>query len=196
MNFETKTSSTAPSFHTHVFPRPPEYHNKNPFQRSVRGCKIYKKNNSAFNDQLSGSSSFSRPTCNHNHVQLLNPRLCDACGLDLGNARHAQEQHLINIVKQEDGVLTRNQHARKLHGLGIHISALIEFAYAHDCWDWPTGMVVRDLIKPATKVNRCRYGDLSELKEFFGPGPTLRIFIVLTSNLQPQPRSITESSFV
>ena len=95
--------------------------------------------------------------------------MCDACGLDLGNARHAQEQHLINIVKQEDGVLTRNQHARKLHGLGIHISALIEFAYAHDCWDWPTGMVVRDLIKPATKVNRCRYGDLSELKEFFGP---------------------------
>ena len=124
MNFETKTSSTAPSFHTHVFPRPPEYHNKNPFQRSVRGCKIYKKNNSAFNDQLSGSSSFSRPTCNHNHVQLLNPRLCDACGLDLGNARHAQEQHLINIVKQEDGVLTRNQHARKLHVVLVSIFLL------------------------------------------------------------------------
>ena len=29
-------------------------------------------------------------------------------------------------------------HAKRIHGLGITIEALVEFAYKHDCWNWPT----------------------------------------------------------
>ena len=63
----------------------------------------------------------------------------------------------------------KNCHARRIHGLGITIEALIAFGYAHDCWNWPTYKVVRDIIVPATRDTRCRYADLPELKGCFGP---------------------------
>ena len=49
-----------------------------------------------------------------------------------------------------------------LSGLGISICALIAFAFAHDCFGWPVWQVVRDIIVPATRDLRCRYGDLPE----------------------------------
>jgi hypothetical protein len=63
----------------------------------------------------------------------------------------------------------KNCHARRIHGLGITIQALIAFGYKHDCWNWPTYKVMRDIIVPATRDTRCRYADLPELKECFGP---------------------------
>ena len=63
----------------------------------------------------------------------------------------------------------RDKHAHRLHNLGITTKALIRFAYAHDCWNWKTQDVVRDIIMPATSETRCRYADLPELKECFGP---------------------------
>jgi hypothetical protein len=60
-------------------------------------------------------------------------------------------------------------HARRIHGLGITIEALIDFAYRHDCWNWPTSKVMRDIVLPATKDTRCRYADLPELNGCFGP---------------------------
>jgi len=60
-------------------------------------------------------------------------------------------------------------HAKRIHGLGITIEALIAFAYKHDCWNWPTYKVMRDIIVPATRDTRCRYADLPELKGCFGP---------------------------
>jgi predicted flap endonuclease-1-like 5' DNA nuclease len=63
----------------------------------------------------------------------------------------------------------RDKHAHRLHNLGITTEALIAFAYAHDCWNWKTQDVVRDIIMPATSETRCRYADLPELKECFGP---------------------------
>jgi hypothetical protein len=63
----------------------------------------------------------------------------------------------------------KNCHARRIHGLGITIKALINFAYKHDCWNWTTTRVVRDIIVPATSETRCRYADLPELNGCFGP---------------------------
>jgi ankyrin repeat protein len=60
-------------------------------------------------------------------------------------------------------------HARRIHGCGITIEALIDFAYKHNCWNWPTYKVMRDIIVPATKETRCRYADLPELTDCFGP---------------------------
>ena len=51
---------------------------------------------------------------------------------------------------------------------GIKVQALVAFAFEHDCWDKPTKDVVRDIIKPATATNRCRYCDLPEMNGLFG----------------------------
>jgi hypothetical protein len=63
----------------------------------------------------------------------------------------------------------KNCHARRIHGLGITVEALIAFGYKHDCWNWPTYKVMRDIIIPATRDTRYRYADLPELKGCFGP---------------------------
>ena len=120
--------------------------------RSARGCREFRRLNPFL---LHTGSESSRPACNCNYIHSCPEkyRLCDACNKDLGDARYAQEMHLLDIVKQEDSGVSKNDHARRIHGLGIRLSALIAFAYAHDCWDWPTWMIVRDIVKPATKVS-------------------------------------------
>merc|ERR1712166_646555 len=165
---KTTTSSTtnSPSFYTHKLPPPNDkYLTENkPFRRSARGCREFRRLNPSLHH--TGPES-SRPACNCNYIKSFPSgyRFCDACNKDLGDARYAQEMHLMDIVKQQDSGVSTNEHARKIHGLGIRLSALIAFAYAHDCWDWPTWMIVRDIVKPATKVNRCRYGELPEMKD-------------------------------
>jgi ankyrin repeat protein len=171
---ETKTSSStttnSPSFYTHKLPHPNNKYliDNTPFQRSARGCREFRRLNPSL---LHTGPLSSCPPCNCNYVKpfLSGHRFCDACHKDLGNERYAQEMHLLDIVKQEDSGVSTNDHARKLHSLGIRLSALVAFAYAHDCWDWPTWMIVRDIVKPATKVKRCRYGELPDMKDCFGP---------------------------
>lgn len=157
---ETKTSSAtttnSPSFYTHKLPPPTDKYliDTKPFRRSARGCREFRRLNPFL---LHTGPESSRPPCNCNYIKSFpsGHRFCDACNKDLGDARYAQEMHLMDIVKQEDSGVSTNEHARKIHGLGIRLSALIAFAYAHDCWDWPTWMIVRDIVKPATKVNLC-----------------------------------------
>ena len=43
-------------------------------------------------------------------------------------------------------------HAQRIQGLGITITALIAFAYEHDCWNWPTYKVMRPLFFTKTFV--------------------------------------------
>jgi hypothetical protein len=162
------TSTSSSPFYTHKLPLPTDpYLIKKPFQRSARGSKTFRElNPSLFH---TGPPS-SCPPCNCNYIKSFasGHRFCDACHKDLGDARYAQEMHLMAIVKQEDSGVSTNDHASKIHGLGIRLSALIAFAYAHDCWDWPTWMIVRDIVKPATRDTRCRYADLPEMKDCFG----------------------------
>ena len=46
----------------------------------------------------------------------------------------------------------------------VTIGWLIAFTKEHDCWEWETWRVVRDIIKPATAATRCRYVDLPEVR--------------------------------
>ena len=46
----------------------------------------------------------------------------------------------MEIIQQEDSILSPNDHVTKMHSLGMTIEALVEFAYAHDCWELPTNI--------------------------------------------------------
>ena len=59
-------------------------------------------------------------------------------------------------------------HAATLHGFGISVEWLLAFSFAHNCWDWPTWRVVRDIVKPATASSRCRYAQLAYCAPFVG----------------------------
>ena len=91
---------------------------------------------------------------------------CDACGIALSRERWESERIHFNTIVEEDR--TRNSFIRDT---GIRVDVLIAFAIDHNCWDWPTWRVVRDIIRPATRSTRCRYGDLPGMKEnnYFGP---------------------------
>ena len=52
--------------------------------------------------------------------------------------------------------------AIRCHERGVTVEFLVAFTVAHDCWEWPTWRVVRDIITPATAHRRCRYADLPE----------------------------------
>jgi hypothetical protein len=120
-------------------------------------------------------------TCLKCHPEDLVPCLCERseswkldqcadCKKDLGKQRLAEEERKAKVAIEEDRIQAERQpHAERIHSLGITIEALIAFAYKHDCWNWPTWKVVRDIIVPATSDTRCRYGDLPELKGCFGP---------------------------
>ena len=95
---------------------------------------------------------------------------CDDCEKDLTKENYETELQHFNAVRKVDNQLDKEQHAAFLHEKGMHIDALIEFAYQHECWMWPTWRVVRDIIVPTTRERgRCRYGELPEIKECFGP---------------------------
>ena len=46
----------------------------------------------------------------------------------------------------------------------VTIGWLIKFTNDHDCWEWPTWRVVRDIVKPETAELRCRYADLPSVR--------------------------------
>ena len=67
-----------------------------------------------------------------------------------------------------------HNHGAYLHTFAISVFALLAFTFDHDCWEWPTWKVVREIIKPATGKTRCRYAQLPGLEKYFGPA---RVFI-------------------
>ena len=127
----------------------------------------------------------SRPECLHEIVQPWeagwNPFeggwstrkkwTCDACQKDLTKERWAKEKELFDAVRVEDTERSIEEHASLLHGLAIRLDVLLLFTFLHNCWEWPTWRVVRDIVKPATSATRCRYGELPEMKgkPWFGP---------------------------
>ncbi|MEE3100066.1 MAG: hypothetical protein VX463_09870, partial [Pseudomonadota bacterium] len=58
--------------------------------------------------------------------------------------------------------------AERLRGFGVMLSFLVAFTYAHDCWDWESWRVQRDIIRPATEQRRCRYAELPGMAPFVG----------------------------
>ena len=91
---------------------------------------------------------------------------CGACNKVLSRERWESERIHFEAIVEDDS--TRTSFIRDT---GIRVDVLIAFAIDHNCWDWPTWRVVRDIIRPATRLTRCRYGDLPGMKEnnYFGP---------------------------
>ena len=104
--------------------------------------------------------------------------VCNLCGTNVNDARQEKEEiEEKKIICQDNAgaassfnILSGSkQQGTKLFERGLTVEALVAFTYAHDCWDWPTWRVVRDIIKPATAATRCRYSDLPAMRNFFGP---------------------------
>ena len=109
------------------------------------------------------------PTCHHWRCSAWNFEKCSDCGTTLDPKRLDAEKAFAEKLKQEDSMKTEQRsHNDRIHSLGIRVDALLAFTYAHDCWDWTTKRVVRDIIVPATRETRCRYGELPETSCFFG----------------------------
>ena len=76
------------------------------------------------------------------------PEVTDAATLEYEMRRKAE-------AEAEDAAAGGDA-AERLRGFGVMLSFLVAFTYAHDCWDWPSWRVQRDIIKPATRARRCR----------------------------------------
>merc|ERR1719424_62243 len=50
------------------------------------------------------------------------------------------------------------------HGLAVTIEFLVAFTNEHDCWEWPTWRVVRDIVKPLTAATHCRFAELPKVR--------------------------------
>ena len=128
--------------------------------------------------------------CNHEIIrswQFDNGKwICDACEKDLTDQCFEEEQQHAENVKAWDAQIgyrcgygdttaetkenNKAKHqARYVHSKAIRVDALLQFTYEHDCWDWPTHRVNRDIIIPATRLTRSRYADLPEVSHCFGP---------------------------
>ena len=60
-------------------------------------------------------------------------------------------------------------HATKLRGCGVRVDFLLALTFALDLWDWCTGDVVQNLVKPATEgAGRCRFAELPTVRPFTG----------------------------
>lgn len=95
--------------------------------------------------------------------------ICDACGKDSTETRFMEEKKKADHVQYVlDPKRNKEEHADFIHSLGIRVDALIAFTYDHNCWEWETWRVVRDIVKPATRETRCRYSRSNEMKPFVG----------------------------
>jgi hypothetical protein len=95
-------------------------------------------------------------------------------------AEHEAAQHSARIEDEKacGGVLDGIQlkptsaaatHAASLHACAVSVEWLQGFADAHDCYDWPTWRVQRDIIRPACAARRCRYVELPAVAPHAGP---------------------------
>ena len=98
---------------------------------------------------------------------------CAACREVLSSARIMQEHVFAAKVEMEDVANGFGQQPKEwvdnLWERGVRLDWLIAFTFSHDCWDFKTYEVVRDIIRPGTvDVARCRYADLPSVKPFTG----------------------------
>jgi len=149
----------APFFLSSIFERPPQIPND-----------IFTKSLETSQKQHSINHPLPTEECTHPFVQSWNLSLCDHCSVDLGTTRREKEEMAAQVAAAEDEEhIASRPHDEMLHSYGISVLALLAFTFDHDCWDWPTYQVVRDIIKPATQERRCRYANLPGLEPFFGP---------------------------
>ena len=79
----------------------------------------------------------------------------------------------LNELTTAAGSLTMNDELTTKHGEFLTASAvrldwLVQFTFAHNCWDWPTWKVVRDIVVPSTNEKRIRFCELEDVEPFVG----------------------------
>ena len=145
---------------------PPSRHLLDAFNESVEQCREGMKAN-AYNHYTGDPSS--RRECLHWRKSPWSNNCAD-CRAPLEQERLDDEKIISDKFQRIDRQLALVQpHNHRIHALGIRADALVAFAFAHDCWDWTTRRVVRDIIVPATRGTRCRYGELSKTSNYFAP---------------------------
>jgi hypothetical protein len=164
----------------------------NPFSNSrvIMEDGIDRNKYNKWSDNNKDPDKINPNKCNHEIIrswQFDNGKwICDACEKDLTDQCFEEEQQHAENVKAWDAQIgyrcgygdttaetkenNKAKHqARYVHSKAIRVDALLQFTYEHDCWDWPTHRVNRDIIIPATRLTRSRYADLPEVSHCFGP---------------------------
>lgn len=160
----------AAAFLRDQFPRPDDVP-ADFFARSVRlmeeGIELNAYNHFNKDKDTTGATC---PPCLHPRVEGWKLSQCADCKADLGQERLDYEEAYAGQAAAED---TRKSalrpHAERIHALAMPVNFLLAFTHDHDCWDWPTWRVVRDIIVPATSETRCRYGELPGVIDCVGP---------------------------
>ena len=162
----TDADAVVPIFYTEEFPHP-KHLPDDIFVESVRLMQEGRRRN-AYNHHTGDTTS--RPACLHDRCCAWNPGVCSDCKAKLSQARIDEEKRIAQRLRREDRTLATVQpHHRRIHGLAIRVDVLLKFTYDHDCWDWSTYEVVRNIIVPTTREKRCRYADLPGMKQYVGP---------------------------
>lgn len=99
-----------------------------------------------YEDEISSSSE-----CLHLFTTMWDLSICDACQQRVSDDRLRCEETSAEEVRIEDLAVVDQLHQR-----AVRVDWLVAFTRAHDCWDWPTWRVNRDIIKPTTREDRCR----------------------------------------
>ena len=55
---------------------------------------------------------------------------------------------------------------------GITIRFLLAFTRKYECWEWSSWEAIRNIIKPATEKDRCRFVELPQMAVNVGPANT------------------------
>jgi hypothetical protein len=157
------------STHTHKPPPPPPpppHPNPNSFYGSMCSRPNHidpKINGDSVKEMI--TEKISPNKCKHLMVELWKLDRCIHCGTDLPKTRLKREQMLSRKIQLEDSV----SNDKVLLNGAVRIDWLIAFTYDHNAWNWTTARVVRDIIRPATLKNRCRYSSLTSVKPYTGP---------------------------
>ena len=110
-----------------------------------------------------------KPPCQHPFPEMWDLKRCQSCGAQLPDSRVQHEERLALLAAADDKQQsTERPHSQRLRGFGVRADWLVAFTVAHDCWDWPTWRVQRDIIKPRCMHDRCRYAQLPEVNNYLG----------------------------
>ena len=108
-----------------------------------------------------------RPHCNHEYCQdyeigWTSGRwkdrrhwTCSACSAVLDNKKQHETFLAEAVIKKDlydetNAALEDKTFDQLLHERAVPVSWLLYFTFKHDCWEWPTWRIKRDIILPAT----------------------------------------------
>ena len=129
---------------------------------------------------LYSSSEARCQHCQHAVCELWKWDRCLDCGADLGESFLEAQRAKAEAAEAEDLAASGgdpSKHAEHtLLPCGVRLDWLLAFTFDHDCWQWTTARVVRDIVQPATQARRCRYAHLPEVQSSGATGPA-RVFM-------------------